>query len=71
MEFTDLSGAYFKDVVLVIINDRCEISLFSLWEANGHGIIAGEIIASIVDIKKNNRASPIPSSLVPSQNGRR
>ena len=41
-----------------------------LWEANGHGIIAGEIIASIVDVKKNNRASPIPSSLVPSQNGR-
>ena len=39
-----------------------------LWEANGHGIIAGEIVASIVDIKKN---SPIPSSLVPSQNGRR
>ena len=42
-----------------------------LWEANGHGIIAGEIIASIVDVKKNNRASPLQSSLVPSQNGRR
>ena len=42
-----------------------------LWEANGHAIIAGEIIASIVDIKKNNRASPFPSSLVPFQNGRR
>ena len=42
-----------------------------LWEANGHGIIAGEIVASIVDIKKNNRASPFPSSLVSSLNGRR
>ena len=42
-----------------------------LWEANGHGIIAGEIMVSIVVIKKNNRASLIPSSLVPSQNGRR
>ena len=38
---------------------------------SGHGIIAGEIIASIVDIKKNNKANPVPSSLVPSQNGRR
>ena len=42
-----------------------------LWEASGHGIIAGEIIESIVDIKKTNRANPVPSSLVPSQNGRR
>ena len=41
-----------------------------LWEGSRHGIIVGEIIASIVDVKKNNRASPIPSSLVPSQNGR-
>ena len=40
------------------------------WKANRHGIIAGEIIASIVDIKKNKRANPVPSSLVPSQNGR-
>ena len=42
-----------------------------LWEASRHGIIAGEIIASIVDVKKNNRASALQSSLVPSQNGRR
>ena len=42
-----------------------------LWEASGHGIMVGEIIASMVDIKKNNRANPVPSSLVPSQNGRR
>ena len=41
-----------------------------LWEASRHGIIAGEIIASIVDVKKNNRASPLQSSLVPSQNRR-
>ena len=40
-----------------------------LWEASGHGMIAGEIIVSIVDIKKNNRANPVLSSLVPSQNG--
>ena len=41
-----------------------------LWEASGHGIIAGEIIAGIVDIKRNKRANPVPSSLLPSQNGR-
>ena len=40
------------------------------WEASGHGIIAGEIIASIVDLKKNKRANPVPSSLPPYQNGR-
>ena len=38
------------------------------WEASGHGIIA--IIASIVDLKKNKRANPVPSSLLPYQNGR-
>ena len=40
------------------------------WEASGHGIIAGEIIASIVDLKKNKRANPVPSSLLLYQNGR-
>ena len=35
-----------------------------LWEASGHGIMVGEIIASMVDIKKNNRANPVPSSFM-------
>ena len=30
-----------------------------LWEASGQGIIADEIIASIVDLKKNSK-SPVP-----------
>ena len=38
---------------------------------SGHGIIAGEIIASIVDITNNDRANPVPSSLLPSQKERR
>ena len=29
------------------------------WEASGHGIIADEIIASIVDLKKNKRANSV------------
>ena len=28
---------------------------------SGHEIISGEVIASIVDIKKNNKANPVPS----------
>ena len=39
------------------------------WEANRQGIIAGEIIASIIDIKKKKSVNPVPSSLVPSQHG--
>ena len=38
-----------------------------LWEASRHGIIAGEIIASIVDIKEeqDSQSRPVKSSPFP------